>query len=123
MGFPPAPPSDCPHTHTKGVSPFSSCSGSAPQGQRGAVSSIEAHGEAQRAPLYSPPHLDEGFTSFGAAQPPILFPHLKARFLPGANSTLPAAPQRAVLSRHARPSSLTSWHSPHCTVCPSQPCP
>lgn len=92
-----------PHTHTKGVSPFSSCSGSAPQGQRGAVSSIETHGEAQRAP--PPPLLDEGFlfTSFGAAQPLILFPHLKAA-LPGASSTLPAAPQRAVLSRHALPS-------------------
>lgn len=75
MGFPPAPPSDCPHTHTKGVSPFSSCSGSAPQGQRGAVSSIEAHGEAQRAPLYSPPPtLMRASPPLGQHSPPSSFP-------------------------------------------------
>lgn len=81
--------------------------------------------EARGAPNLS--LLYRGFTPFGAVQPHVFFPTRRQDFseCPRASSSLPAAQGPAVScafqALSSFPSSLASWHHPHCTARPSPP--
>lgn len=117
------------HTHPRAPlqppCPAASCNCAAFLGQRGAASSVKSRrGSGRTKPL---PALPGIYLLWGSTASWFFFPTRRQDFseCPRAISSLPAAQGPAVScafqALSSFPSSLASWHRPHCTARPSPP--